>query len=460
MTKFFHRLYRARLPAALAAMLAAVLLAVCADPTPLTTSPEEESIVVVRGPEGYHEVVENNSPWATLQAAAGMFGGSYECYGMEDCWRKCPEPQLDGGTTVCSCRKMDEGADEEDPNDDRWVCTINHYGPGENPAGGGGCGEGGGEGIGDDDLADCSGPPNLELTCTSPVTRGEDASCTVSVSGYRRDSLTYEWNSGVAAIKGLGIWWWDGSATSTRTISVEVISGAISLFKDSRQVVVEARSTGEYGWYFKPMTHDHYTYGLPSTAEEKAWGAYGEELQYEDGAGAVREGKGPWGGEYYTYLPHRLVGRMFLHSDFDTSGVEHHSAHNTCPGQGIPASANVLTVNTLCSEQHKKNLKEVWEPRVVAHEQLHEDGANKCLASGIAAEAVLARMEKLTGPDAGIVKRNFDAAFDGFRFGAFRVALETTALTPLSPVIWEWRDNDAWTEQQLRPFQHNGTDGC
>ena len=77
-------------------------------------------------------------PWATLQAAAWMFGGSYGCYGIEDCWRRCPEPQLDGGTTVCSCKKMDEGADEEDPNDDYWECTVNHYGPGENPAGGGG----------------------------------------------------------------------------------------------------------------------------------------------------------------------------------------------------------------------------------------------------------------------------------------------------------------------------------
>ena len=218
--------------------------------------------------------------------------------------------------------------------------------------------------------------------------------------------------------------------------------------------------TADDGWNFQTMTHDGYTYGLPLTAKKNAWGAYGEVFKVGGGAGAVREGKGPWGGEYYAYLPHRLGGRMFLHSDFDTSGVAHHSAHNTCPGQGIPASANVLTVNTLCSEQHRKNLKEVWEPRAVAHEQLHEDGANKCLESGSAAEAILARMEKLTGPDAGTVKTDFDAEFEGFLLGAFGAAIETTASTPLSPVIWEWRDNGAWTEQELQPFQHHGTDGC
>ena len=54
---------------------------------------------------------------------------------------KCPEPQLDGGTTVCSCKKVDEGVDEEDPNDDYWECTVKHYGPEENPAGGGDAGE-------------------------------------------------------------------------------------------------------------------------------------------------------------------------------------------------------------------------------------------------------------------------------------------------------------------------------
>ena len=32
--------------------------------------------------------------------------------------------------------------------------------------------------------------------------------------------------------------------------------------------------------------------------------------------------------------------------------------------------------------------------------------------------------------------------------------------TPTTPVIWEWRDNDAWLEQALAPIRHTGADGC
>ncbi len=152
---------------------------------------------------------------------------------------------------------------------------------------------------------------------------------------------------------------------------------------------------------------------------------------------------------------------MFLHRDFDTTGVPHHSAHQTCPGQGIPASANVLTVNTLCSDQHKENLKN-WKLLTIAHEKKHEDGANKCLTEGGAAMEALREMEGFTGTDQWEVQQKFTAVFEDFirRGGPFKTAMETTTSTPVSPVIWEHRDNGAWTEQALRPFQHNGTDGC
>ena len=281
------------------------------------------------------------------------------------------------------------------------------------------------------------------------------------MSGYKKDSLTYEWNSGIAAERGPGSWKWGGKATSTRTISVRVLSGEILLFEDEMEVVVKARSVGQHGWCFERMTHDGHAWGLPDAADEKAWGAYVAVPEYGEGAGAVREGTGPWAGEYYTYLPHRLGGRMFLHRDFDTSGEPHHSAHQTCPGQGIPASANVLTVNTLCSEQHRENLKE-WMRLTIKHEQKHEDGANKCLESGTAARNALVQMEQFTGASQSTVRDDFHAVFEDFirRSGPFKQAMETTTSTPVSPVIWEHRDNGAWTEQALRSFQHNGTDGC
>lgn len=76
---------------------------------------------------------------------------------------------------------------------------------------------------------------------------------------------------------------------------------------------------------------------------------------------------------------------------------------------------------------------------MVAHEQLHEDGADKCLTEGRAAAAVLAEMEGFT-EDGSEVKRDFDEAFVRFLEDHFEDAMETDTLTPLSPAIREWRD--------------------
>jgi len=148
---------------------------------------------------------------------------------------------------------------------------------------------------------------------------------------------------------------------------------------------------------------------------------------------------------------------MFLHRDFTKSGARHHSADKTC--KGVPTSANVLTVNTTCG--YGSNLSWVWLFRVIAHEQQHENGANKCLTEGSAARGALANMEHLKGTDALTVQREFDAVFDRFFKGrAFEQAMETGTSTPTSPVIWEWREHNAWTEQALWPVRHNGQDGC
>ena len=121
----------------------------------------------------------------------------------------------------------------------------------------------------------------------------------------------------------------------------------------------------------------------------------------------------------------------------------------------------MLTVNTLCSKQHRENLKK-WKRLAIKHEKDHEKGANKCLESGTAALEALRAMEGFTGASQSEVKRKFHAVFEEFirDGGPFKKAMETGTSTPVSPVIWEHRDNDAWTEQALRPFLHKGTDGC
>ena len=252
---------------------------------------------------------------------------------------------------------------------------------------------------------------------------------------------------------------WGGTATKTREIGV-MVTGLPSgeSWNEKHDIRVWARTVGRFGeWNFERMTHVGYTWGLPTTADYKAWGAYGAEVQSGGGAGAAREGTGPWAGEFYTYLPHRLRGRMFLHRDFDTSGDPHHLAHQTC--SGVPPSANVLAVNKACG--YGNTLKSTWLFRVIGHEQQHEDGANKCLAEGNAAWRALGQMEGLTGTRQWKVQQDFNEVFEYF-FGsrAFEDAMETRTSTALSPVIWEWRDNGAWTLQPLRPVRHNGKDGC
>ena len=170
------------------------------------------------------------------------------------------------------------------------------------------------------------------------------------------------------------------------------------------------------------------------------------------GAGRGRAGSTP-------PAPPQLSGALYLHSDFTTGGNTYGLAHKTCNAVRS-TTANVYEVNSKCG--YGGNLA-TWEGMVVAHEREHENGGNRCLASGSAAQSALAKMEAITGDKNGEVIAAFNDAFGIFYFGeksAFNRALETTTATPTSPEIWEWRDNSAWTLQALRPIRHSGTNGC
>ena len=54
---------------------------------------------------------------------------NYWCDTPEQCWRRCPEPEQDGGSTSCSCENL-EGEDNEEG---QYWCTVTYYGPGEHP---------------------------------------------------------------------------------------------------------------------------------------------------------------------------------------------------------------------------------------------------------------------------------------------------------------------------------------
>ena len=362
------------------------------------------SIAIGRGlaiPEGFALGEED---WKAL-----AFMDGFDCTSIWACYVKCP------WGSVCVCEWDGQ----------RWQCVVV---PSEDfckwfKHGCGGV-------VGGGDWKD-----KVSLHCPASVWRGGTANCEIRTGNVNLNLLRVDyWWSDLGGDQYGGMTW-EGVATKTAMIKVAL---SMEMMRESfileQTVNVRPRTVGRLGvWNFERMTHVGYTYGLPPGTKYKAWGAYRAESQHGGGAGVAREGTGPWAGQYYTYLPHRLGGRMFLHRDFHTTGIPHHSAHNTC--DGVPSSANVLTVNTMCG---------YWN---IGHEQQHENGANKCLTEGNDARNALGHMEALTGTSQWKVQLDFTAAFEHFTRddGPFKQAMETRTSTPLSPVIWEWRDEGAWT---------------
>ncbi len=103
MTKLFQRIRRAQLAIAPAAMLAIVLLAVCADPEALTTPPREGEEPTLDG-EAIEGFTVLDQDWGA-QASRG--GGGYWCNTVRCVVEKCPKPQS-GGSVVCSCTRVGE----------------------------------------------------------------------------------------------------------------------------------------------------------------------------------------------------------------------------------------------------------------------------------------------------------------------------------------------------------------
>ena len=109
--------------------------------------------------------------------------GGYYCDGVEDCWEKCPPPEKDGTSTLCSCQWVAKG---------RAFCTVRTISnDGGGVDGGGGCGDGVDE---EDPLASCPGPNfTVRLSCNPAfVTRGRYVSCTAYPS-HNKGEVSYSW---------------------------------------------------------------------------------------------------------------------------------------------------------------------------------------------------------------------------------------------------------------------------
>ena len=101
-----------------------------------------ESFIVRRGPGGTG-VVERSGLLVEQHDAVDS-QENYWCDTVEECFRRCPEPDQAGGSAQCSCDRLDDGGNGGDGDDEQgqYWCTVTYYGPGEHPwEGGGGGGE-------------------------------------------------------------------------------------------------------------------------------------------------------------------------------------------------------------------------------------------------------------------------------------------------------------------------------
>ena len=287
----------------------------------------------------------------------------------------------------------------------------------------------------------------LECDPDGGVERGGDVTCTLSASESSATFSGLQWSFPATGATQSGGTSWGGKAVVSGTMLVTGLVNGTAFEPATAKIDVTPRT-----WKFRGMTHPAATYSVPPGANAKAWGGYETHIAEW---GSPVAGTGPWKGEHFMNKPIQLRGHMYLHPDFNSTGSPHPGANQTC--SGVPYSANVLTVNSACGLGGNLNS---WKSSVERHEQKHEDGANLCLVNGSAARTALAAMENVTGTNRGNVMNKFEDIFTRFENGDLADATKTKTRTPMSPVIWEWRDNGAWTRQALQPVPHAGATGC
>ncbi len=103
--------------AALAAVLAAVVLAVCEIPEAMTVP--EASEALTEPPGGFDDPYGGDWPDDSVAADGGDDDDDedqYTCFDPEDCWKKCPLKSRDGSSVSCECNKNKSGSG--------WTCDV------------------------------------------------------------------------------------------------------------------------------------------------------------------------------------------------------------------------------------------------------------------------------------------------------------------------------------------------
>lgn len=297
--------------------------------------------------------------------------------------------------------------------------------------------------------------PQFTLACPDAM-RGAEGTCSVSAPGVDLGELVFAWSSstGSSVAPTRGERSWTGIATSDVEVTVTIsdTAGAIQdTRKDSANVVARSWSFG--------LASGRPVYRAPPdgwTDSNKNWGSHGWGVLP---APATVAGTGPWDKTHIGGGLWPLADTIYLHPDFDSTGVAYPTATvsaSQCAGAGLlNASENVLGVNAGCSTLAAL---QSWETAVTAHEQQHRSGLVNCLGSAWA-RVRIDSLEAVSEASAYDVVRAFNDAW-GTLEQQFNLAAETTLSTPLSPQLWEHRQNSSWTLHSLQPSAHSGIGAC
>jgi hypothetical protein len=416
----------------LAALLAAVLLAVCADPRPSPVVPEGDGFTVIRqGPGGDG----TGNPLADGD-------DDYWCDDEEDCYEKCPEVEFDGGTVGCSCTELGTG----------WYCTVKQYGPGEHPwegEVGSGCG-GGGIDPGDP-LASCPSPP-VVINCTGGSTeRGDEVTCDARSSKYDTvPGVRYEWRANGNYYAGVGREFrsWSGVATRDATVSVKLqVPGGPSSAMSRHEVKVSPR-------WWPQLNEQHagfeYTDDIPGHPNAYGNFQWAHALDLE-----VIPGGGPWEGSYMVggFAPWIGLVKIQIHNDFRNDGPPYpHADSTTCGAEGMPYSAGMWTVNKECGTSGRLS---VFHYLVRGHELMHQTSLNECIRT------INPRLETIEGLVGNQEKVTDELrTLYGVNASKLKDAAETDQSDQESDELWDYRGPWRWTFGKVKGKDHYGRRGC
>ena len=250
------------------------------------------------------------------------------------------------------------------------------------PEGCNGGGGSGGSGGGEDEEEGESGT-QFELTCTSPVTRGAYATCTVHVSNdddvtITADNFIYDWISSTgASLTGMGNRgnYWTGKATGTATITVSVLSEGFT----AQKLVDVTDRTGTAS--IVPVLDATPQYTAPLGGRAGRLGYYEVPSAPPTDGLMLTSGDGPWEGHSMVKKLPPIASELHISKDYTPhgNGPKHPGANSSCPGSltGLSGTgASYFEVNDFCN-----SLPGLWDTRadIEAHEREHENGYNQCL---------------------------------------------------------------------------------